>query len=69
MSVALVILALAVMAAVMLWFFDRYVSEDSYVEAYREASQRDIEFYNSHPGCTLEEAHRNRDRINRRYGR
>ena len=42
---------------------------EAYHEAYRKACQDDIDYYNSHPGCSLAEAHQHRDAVNRRYGR
>ena len=43
--------------------------ERCYIRAYERATQADMEYYAAHRGCSLDEAHRNRDAVNRRYGR
>lgn len=51
------------------WVYDRYFSEEGYVRAHYRAIQEDLEYHRTHPDCSLEEAHRRRDRVNRRYSR
>lgn len=40
-----------------------------YIRAYDEATHADIEYYASHRDEGFPAAHRNRDRVNRRFGR
>ena len=53
-------------AALVVWLMIRY-SPESYLREYDEASRKDMAYYQEHPDCTLEEAHRNRDRVNRKF--
>ena len=68
MLTVLYILAGAGAAAVIVWQMYRS-SADAYHDAYYRAMLKDREYYRTHPGCTLAEAHRERDRVNRRFGR
>ena len=43
--------------------------DESYRRAYEKAQRADVEYRRAHPDCTLEEAHANRDRVRRRFGR
>ena len=43
------------------------LSGEAYHRAYRKAELEDIAYYESHPGCSYQDAHRNRDRVNRRF--
>ena len=38
-----------------------------YYRAFAIAEQQDIAYYRTHPGCSVAEAHLNRDRVNRKY--
>ena len=65
-SVVLSLLAVAaILAAVILVWV--YFGPEAYHEAYRKAQREDIDYVRSHPGCSLEEAHQHRDRVNRRF--
>lgn len=44
-------------------------SESLFHEAYYKAMLKDREYYRQHPGCSLAEAHRHRDRVNRFFQR
>ncbi len=37
-------------------------------DSYDRAMKKDIEYFRTHPGCTWEEAHRNRERFYHRRG-
>ena len=39
----------------------------AYQDAYERAERLDMEYAQAHPDCTLEEAHRHRDRVNRLF--
>ena len=56
---------LLVIIAIAIWL---YLDPANRIRSYRKAEQRDLEYYLAHPGCTLEEAHRNRERFYRRRG-
>lgn len=49
-------------------FLDRR-SSDSYWDAYNDAQRKDLAYFKQHPDCTYEEAHRERDKIMKKYGR
>ena len=51
------------------WIYDRFFSDGAYLRAHERATREDIAYYDAHPGCTLEEAHRQRNRVNRRFGK
>lgn len=63
------ILILVVLLALSALVYEYRLSDRAFYEAYEKAMQKDIAFARSHPGCTLEEAHRNRRRVRRIYGR
>jgi hypothetical protein len=44
-------------------------SDEAFHRDYYQAMLADQAYAHEHPDCTLEEAHRNRDRVNKRYGR
>lgn len=66
-AVALV-LVLAASVVIVALIRDR-TSGEAYHRAYRRAEREDLAYYQAHPGCSYEEAHRSRDRVNRRFGR
>ena len=45
-----------------LWMRDRHRT------AYDRAMQKDFEYAQKHPGCSYDEAHRNREKVYRRQG-
>ena len=66
MTVLLILLAVAVAALLSyrLWCrFDR----GAFLAEYDQAEQDDLAFYREHPGCSVEDAHRNRDRVKKKY--
>lgn len=64
LSVAIVI----AVVALAFWLYDRH-SADAYWRAYDKAQLEDLEYARTHPGCTYEEAHRQRDKVMRRFHR
>ena len=54
--------------AVVLWLDHRFGYE-AWLRAYEKAQRADVEYRRAHPDCTIEEAHANRDRVRRRFGR
>ena len=48
--------------------YDR-ISGRAFWDAYHRAQKQDLLYAREHPGCSLEEAHRERDKILRRYHR
>ena len=68
MQIVWMILISVAAIAVVSWIASRH-SADAYWEAYDAAQRRDLEYARKHPDCTYEEAHRERDRVMRRFGR
>ena len=64
MKIFLAFIVLAFILALAVW-----ASPGAYHAAFARAEARDLAFYRSHPDCTYEEAHRNRDRVNRLFFR
>lgn len=56
------------MMALFRWF-RRFRGLGAFLRAYDAAQLRDLEYAAAHPGCSLAEAHRERDRVLRDYGR
>ena len=56
------LLILAFIAALGFW-----ASPITYRHFYYRAEARDIAYHRDHPGCSYEEAHRHRDRVNRLF--
>lgn len=56
---------LLVIIAIAIWL---YLDPANRIRRYNEAVRKDLDYYHTHPGCTLEEAHRNRERFHRRNG-
>lgn len=50
------------------WVWDRR-SPEAYWRAYDKAQLRDLEYFQLHPGCSYEDAHRHRDKVMRRFHR
>ena len=66
-TIVTVIVVIAIIAAAFwLWI---YRGPEAYAEAMRQAEREDIAYYQAHPDCTLEEAHRHREAVRRRFGR
>ena len=55
-------------AAGMAWVL-YHASDQHFQDAYDQAMMKDLAYSKAHPDCTLEEAHRERARVRRRYGR
>ena len=68
MIIVWAILAAAV-AVAMIVILPDLVGPEAYHRAYRRAELRDLEYYRTHPGCTYTEAHRERDRVMKRFRR
>ena len=64
MKTVLIILVLAFVLALGVW-----VSPATYYAAYARAQARDVAYFDAHPDCSYEEAHRHRDRVNRLFFR
>jgi len=62
------VLAVLVIAVAAMWVADR-TGEGAYHRAYNRAMRQDMEYYRTHPDCTLAEAHQYRDAVNRRFHR
>ena len=50
-------------------WFRRFRGLGAFLRAYDAAQLRDLEYAAAHSGCSLEEAHQERDRVLRDYGR
>lgn len=50
-------------------WFRRFCGLAAFRRAYDAAQLRDLEYAAAHPDCSLAEAHRERDRVLRDYGR
>jgi hypothetical protein len=65
-------IVLAILAAAAAFFVFGLVSDrlsgEAYHRAFRRAELEDIAYHDAHPDCTLAEAHRQRDRVNRQFG-
>lgn len=67
MEILYTVLAVILAAAVCVlagWLFDPARAS----RGYDRAMAKDAEYARTHPGCSYEEAHRNRDRYYRRHG-
>lgn len=62
------ILAVVAILVVVFWWSGR-TGEAAYQRAYHRAMYQDMEYYRTHPGCSLAEAHQHRDAVNRRFHR
>ena len=66
-EVLLSVLALLAVSALGLWLWCLMDPERLSLE-YDRAMQRDLEYYLSHPDCTYEEAHMEREKVYRKHG-
>jgi flagellar basal body-associated protein FliL len=61
----LIVAALAILVIVLV----SRRSRESFESDFARAEKADLEYFHEHPGCTLQEAHQNRDRVLKKYGR
>ncbi len=55
---------------ILAWLVYHYrISDEAFNRAYNQAMWDDYRYARKHPGCTLEEAHANRRRVRKIYGR
>lgn len=68
MEIVIGVIVLLAAAALAAFIFSRSGSA-AYLRAYDKAQLRDLEYARAHPDCSYEDAHRERDRIMKRFHR
>lgn len=69
MVVAISAIAFGIIGLLLFFALDDHLSGRAFWDAYHRAQEQDLLYAREHPGFSLEESHRERDKVLRRYHR